>query len=80
MLRLVVGQGMRLIAVAIVIGVLAALAATRLLASQLFGVSASDPATFAVVPVVLAAVALLACWLPARRASKVDPIIALRAE
>jgi putative ABC transport system permease protein len=79
-LRLIVGQGLRLTFVALVIGLIAASGATRLLASQLFGVTPSDPVTFAAVPLVLGTVAVLACYLPARRASRLDPLVALRRE
>ena len=78
--RLVVGQGLFLTALGIAIGVAAALGLTRFLASQLFGVTPTDPVTFAGVPALLAAVALLACYLPARRATRVDPMVALRYE
>ena len=79
-LRLVLGGGGRLVLAGLVAGLAGALAATRLASSLLFGVSATDPMTFAVMTLVLAAVALLACYLPARRASRVDPVTALRSE
>ena len=79
-LRLMLAQGLRLIALGLGIGSLAALAAGRLLRNQLLGVSPNDPLTFAVIALLLAAVALLACWLPARRATKIDPMISLRCE
>jgi predicted permease len=79
-LAMIVGQGARLAALGIAIGLAAALAATRLLANQLYGVTATDPLTFAAVSMLLAAVALLACYIPARRAMKVEPTVALRCE
>ncbi len=78
--RLVVGQAMTLVAISVVIGVAGAFAATRLLSSLLFGVSAWDPVTFLSLVILVSVVAFLAAWLPARRAARVDPIIALRAE
>jgi putative ABC transport system permease protein len=63
-----------------VLGLAVALAGTRLLVSLLVGVSSNDPATFAIVVITLAVVALLACWLPARRATHVSPLVALRYE
>jgi putative ABC transport system permease protein len=78
--RLIVGEGSRLVATALVIGLAVSLGVTRLLRSQLFGIAPSDPVTFAVVTLLLGVVALVACYLPARRASRVDPMIALRAE
>jgi putative ABC transport system permease protein len=77
---MVLGQGMRTIAIALGIGLAVSVAVTRLLETQLYGVGSTDPVTFIAVPLVLALVALVACYLPARRASRVDPLVALRAE
>ncbi|MEY2548093.1 MAG: hypothetical protein QOD64_675 [Verrucomicrobiota bacterium] len=78
--RLVVGQAMTIVAISLVAGVLGAFAATRLLNSLLFGIGASDPLTFIGIMLLVSIVAFLAAWLPARRAMRVNPIIALRAE
>lgn len=78
--RMVIGEGLRLIGVAVAIGLLASLGAARLLRSQLYGVAPHDAITFVAVSITLAAVALAACWIPARRASRVDPMVALRSE
>jgi predicted permease len=79
-LRLIVGQGMKLAGIGVVIGLGGALALTRWMKTLLFGVSTTDPTTFIVIALLLIAVALLACWLPARRATQVDPLVALRSE
>jgi putative ABC transport system permease protein len=78
--RLIVGQAMTLVAISVVVGLLGAFAATRLLNSLLFGVGASDAITFAAIVLLVGTVAFLAAWLPARRAASVDPIVALRTE
>jgi ABC-type antimicrobial peptide transport system permease subunit len=79
-MRVILIQGARLALGGLAIGTLAAFGLTRLMASLLYGISASDPLTFAAVAIVLLAVALLACYIPARRAMRVDPMIALRYE
>jgi putative ABC transport system permease protein len=79
-LRLVLGQGMRPALVGIALGLVVAPALTRLIAGLLYGVTATDRLIFAVIAALLLAVAWLACWIPARRATKVDPLIALRSE
>lgn len=79
-LRMVLRQGMKLILLGVGLGLTGSLIGTRIIASQLFGVTATDPATFIGAPLLLLMVALLACWIPARRVTKVDPLIALRTE
>ena len=77
---LIMGQGMKLVMLGVIIGLAASLALTRLIKSFLFGVGATDPLTFAAIIALLVFVAIIACWIPARRASKVDPMVALRYE
>jgi putative ABC transport system permease protein len=77
---MVLREGMRTVGIAVAIGLVASFGATRLLRSQLFGVGPADVLTFTVVTALLATVAMLACYLPARRASRVDPMVALRAD
>jgi ABC-type antimicrobial peptide transport system permease subunit len=79
-LRLVIGEGVRLTAVGVTIGVGGALGFARVLGSLLYGVKPADPVIFLAVPVLLVGVALAACYIPARRASRVDPMVALRYE
>jgi putative ABC transport system permease protein len=76
-LKLIVRQGMSLTVIGIIIGLLGAFALTRLLASLLFGVRATDPSTFVGIPILLGCVSFFACYIPARRAARLDPIKAL---
>jgi putative ABC transport system permease protein len=78
--RLVVGQAMALVGISLVLGLIGAFGATRLLNSLLYGVGAWDPPTFVAIVALVSVVAFLAAWIPARRAARVDPVIALRAE
>jgi ABC-type antimicrobial peptide transport system permease subunit len=77
---MILRQGLRLLLVGLAIGITGALALTRFLSSLLYGVAPTDPVTFTAVSLILIVVALLACYIPARRAAKVDPMIALRYE
>jgi putative ABC transport system permease protein len=79
-LRLVLGRGARILAVATAAGLILAFAAAKFIRTQLIGIGPFDPLTYTVVPAILATVALVACWLPARRAARVDPVIALRTD
>jgi putative ABC transport system permease protein len=76
-LTLILGHGMTLAALGISAGIVGALGVTRLIANLLFGVAATDPSTFAAIAALLGAVAFVACYLPARRAAKLDPVVAL---
>ena len=79
-LKMAVGYGLKLVVAGVVIGLIAAFALTRLMSTLLFGVTPTDPATFAVISLLLVVVAAVASYIPARRATKVDPLIALRYE
>jgi ABC-type antimicrobial peptide transport system permease subunit len=79
-MKMVVGRGMALAMIGVAVGLGASYALTRLMKTLLFGVSATDPLTFTLIALSLGLIALLACWIPARRAAKVDPMIALRCE
>ena len=80
MMKMVISQGLVLAAIGVALGLAASFALTRLMSTLLFGVKATDPATYIATALLLALTALAACYLPARRATKVDPMIALRCE
>jgi putative ABC transport system permease protein len=79
-LRLILGQGLKLTLAGMTLGMAGSLALTKVMAQLLYGVTTADPPTFILVSLTLAGAALLACWLPARRATRVDPLIALRSD
>jgi putative ABC transport system permease protein len=79
-MRMVTEQGLKLTLVGLALGMAGAFALTRVMAPLLYGVTPADPLTFTMISSSLVCVALLACWIPARRATKVDPMIALRCE
>jgi putative ABC transport system permease protein len=79
-LRLIAGQGLKLTLIGLALGLAGALALTRVMSPLLYRISAVDPPTFILISLLLLCVTLLACWMPARRAAKVDPMIALRCE
>jgi putative ABC transport system permease protein len=79
-LKLIIRQGMWLVLTGVILGIVVSLGLTRLLRGLLLGVSATDPATFAAIAVLLIVIAMLACYLPARRATRLDPLVALRHE
>lgn len=79
-MKMIIGDGLKLVLIGVALGLGGAFALTRLLARFLYGVVPNDPATFVAVPVILAVVALVACWIPARRAMRIDPMVALRYE
>jgi len=79
-LKLIIRQGMWLVLTGVVLGIVVSLGLTRLLRGLLLGVSATDPATFAAIALLLIVIAMLACYLPARRATRLDPLVALRHE
>ena len=80
MVRLVLGRGLRIVALGTGLGLIGAYAGARAIEQQLYGVPAADTLTFVTVPLILVTVAAVACWVPARRAARVDPAIALSAE